>query len=286
MKWYDRILLALSGLVLIALGVVVILGAGGVLSDVIPGMAALDTWLGSGWQWMPLLFLVGALLVVLGLWAFIRAFRRGGEARGKYYTLQSEQDGNVRISVSAIDHLVRKCLSKYEHVASAKVKIGGHEDAMDVTLHMTLTAGVQIPTLVDEIRQDIKQSLQHSAGVTVSTVQVYVDATKDDGDADDMKYLQAAQTHQEPEADPINTTSFYTTPVVVTEEKTPEPELANEPTVAELKKEVDLGPDEPLPVNLSSDAFPFPEEEAGVPLEIYTGDVPITDDGKEDEGDV
>lgn len=287
LRWYDRILVALSGLVLVGFGVCVILAAGGVIT--LPEAIAFDTWLGDGWQWMPLVFLAGVLIIFWGLWIFIRCFRRGDDPRGKYYLLKNEEDGDVKISVNAIDHLVHKCIDAYGQVVSAKVKIGGHEDAMEITLHMVLRSDVRIPSLVEEVRADIKRSLEQSAGVIVASVQVYVDATKDDKNGDDIKYLEAEgrATRQEPVEDPINTASFYTTPVVVTGDVEPEkPITADEPTIAQLKKEVDLGPDEPLPVTLSEQAFPFPEKDAGVPLEIYTGDVPIPDADKEDADDV
>lgn len=285
LRWYDRVLVALGGLVLIALGALVILWASGLLTDIIPGVAAIDTWLGDGWQWTPLMILIGVLLLVWGLWLLIRPFRRGSEPGGKYYTLQTEEDGNVRISVHAIDHLVRRCIEAYGQIVSAKVRIGGTESAMRITLHLVLRSDVRIPTLVEELREDIKRSLEHSAGVTVETVEIYVDATRDDKNAkDDLKYIEAPANQPEPTEDFINTASFYTTPVVVTGDKKPEqPITAAEPTVAELKKEVDFGPEEPLPVDLSSQAFPFPEEAAGVPLEIYTEDLPITDDTPEDK---
>lgn len=282
LRWWDKILIALSGLVLIALGVCVILAAGGVIE--LPAAIAFDTWLGTGWQWMPVVFLAGALMIIWGLVLLIRPFRRSGDARGKYYTLQSEPDGNVRISVSAIDHLVRRCIDAYGQVATAKVKIGGQEDAMTITLHLTLTGDVQIPSLIEELRDDIKRSLQHSAGVTVQSVQVYVDATKDDRQDGAKLLTGTVADSRDAVSDPINTVVFSKTPVVVTDDPAPDDAPAGrpEPTVAELKKEIDLGPEEPLPVTLSDDAFPFPEQEAGVPLEIYTRDVPIDDDDKED----
>lgn len=281
LRWYDRILVALGGLVIAALGVCVVLAAGGVIT--LPREIAFDTWLGSGWQWMPLVFVVGALIIIWGLYLFIKALRRGSEG-GKYYTLQSEADGSVRISVSAIDHLVHKCVDAYPEITHAKVRIGGREDAMEITLHVTVASNVRIPELVEGVRQEIKAHLKRSAGVTVEKVQIYVDATKEEQGKNAPEHGRASLPDERD--DYMNVASFDKTPVVVTDDAPPShiPVMANEPTVAELKKQVDLGPDEPLPVDLSSGAFPFPEKEAGVPLEIYTADVPISQ-VKEDGAD-
>lgn len=276
LRWYDRILVALSGLVLIALGVCVILAAGNVIQ--LPEAIAFDTWLGTGWQWMPLIFLAGILIIVWGMWLFIRPFRRKGDARGKYYLLKGEDDGDVKISINAIDHLVHKCVSAYTQIVSTKVKITGKEDAMVITLHMTVKTDVRIPNLVDEVRADIIRSLEHSAGVTVSSVQIYVDATKDDKDGE-MKYIEAKSKEPEPVfTEKMEEPVFYTPSAPVVQAAPEPPVMPKEPTIAELKKEIDLGPDEPMPVTLSDGAFPFPEEEAGVPLEIYTPDIPLEND--------
>lgn len=286
LRWYDRILFALSGLVLVALGVGVVLVAGNVIQ--LPEAVALDTWLGTGWQWLPLLFLVGIVLIIWGLFLLVRPFRSGEKAGGKYYVLKDASDGDVKISLHAIDHLVHKVLDAYAQVTASKVKIGGKEDAMEITLHLTVRSDVSIPSLVDEVKEDIKRSLQHSAGVTVSSVKVFVDATKDDKGAAEMKYIEAKSAAQQeaPVEDFINTPSFYTAPVVITgDADKPEAPAPVEPTVAELKKEIDLGPKEPLPVDLSAQAFPFPEAEAGVPLEIYTADVPIKDTEEDADAD-
>lgn len=283
LRWYDRVLVALSGLVLMALGACVILAAGGVIA--LPEPIAFDTWLGDGWQWMPLIFLAGALLVIWGLFLFLRPFHRG-EERGKYYTLQSEDDGNVRISVGAIDHLVRRAIDAYDQVLTAKVKIGGQEDAMQVTLHLTLVSDVRIPELVEMLREDIKASLKRGAGVTVAVVQVYIDATRDEK-GDGVRKLPAppAEDAQAPR-EVVNAVVFSKMPAAP-EAAAPAqaPQYEAEPTVAELEKEIDFGPDEPLPVTLSGQAFPFPEEEAGVPLTIYTHDVPPDEDPDEEDAD-
>lgn len=273
LRWYDRILVALGGLVLVALGVGVILAAGGVIT--LPEPLAFDSWLGTGWQWMPLIFLAGALIVAWGLWLVIRPFRRADKS-GRYYVLKDTEGGDVRISVSAIENLVNRRLGAYEPILGSRIKIGGREDAMQITLRLTLRTDVQIPNLIDEVRDDIKQSIQHSAGVDVSGVKVFVEATKDDGASKtEMKYIeansgaietpQAAPAKAEAEADYLNTAAFYTTPIVVTGDGKAHTAVKPEDSDADASaRPADTAPDaqtdEPLIKTLSEEAFPFPEE--------------------------
>lgn len=272
-RWYDRILILLGSLVILAMGALAIAAGGGLLPSLwdTAWSHEFNTWLGAKWQWTPVIIVGGIVLVVLSILTLIRACTRGGEG-GRYYTLQSEPEGNVRISVHAIDNLVHKSIDQYGQVVSSRVKIGGKEDNMEITLHMTLHTEVNIPGLVGDLREDIMRSLEKSAGVTVQKVQIYVDAAKDGKEKDGVRYLEGRRQEpkEAPEPDPVNTASYYTAPVVITEDKAaqaPENEAATEP--------------KPPTENLSAQAFPFPE--ADVPPKTVPADSSAEESEEETE---
>lgn len=281
-RWYDRILIVLGGLLLLAVGALAIIAGGGLLTSLLDTAWSheFNLWLAEKWQWTPVIIIGGIVLVLLGVLMIARSLRRGDESSGKYYTLQSEPEGNVRISVHAIDHLVHKCIDRYGQVISSKVKIGGQEDNMEITLHMTLHTDVRIPGLVDELREDIRKSLEKSAGVTVQKVQIYVDAAKDDKDKDGVRYLEdkGRESNETAGADSNNTASYYTPPVHVTEEKAYEAPVFVKETAEEAACVIDLEAE----ARLSSQAFPFSVEEAGVPPKIVTEDSPTAKGEKEE----
>ena len=75
LRWYDRILVALSGLVLAAAGVAVVLWGCGAIR--LPEPFALDLWTGGDWQWLPVIFLGGACGCWCGRSASDRISRAG-----------------------------------------------------------------------------------------------------------------------------------------------------------------------------------------------------------------
>ncbi|MDR0928840.1 MAG: alkaline shock response membrane anchor protein AmaP [Oscillospiraceae bacterium] len=197
LKWYDRALIALSGLVLAALGVLLALLGSGLLSAEAFG---LDIWLGTGWQWMPILCAAGALLMAWGLRLIWRQLipARGGA----YYSLGGAGEaGGVQIAVQALDHLVRKSLGTHPEILTSHIRIGGREDAMQITLRLTLRTGVRIPALVAQVRQEIKAYVEDCAGVTVQQIEIIVESTKDprggEQDAEEMpRYTYPRASHR------------------------------------------------------------------------------------------
>lgn len=279
MRWYDRILVSLSGLVLTALGIFVMLAGGGVMK--LPEPLALDTWLGSGWQWMPLVFLGGLLLIAWGLWLLLRPFMRRGESRGRYYTVHDGGVDSVQISIQALDHLVHKCLDRRSEILSSNVRISGQEDAMRILLRMTVRSGVTIPTLVAQVRKEIKLYVEQCAGVTVESVRIVVEATKEaKGAANEPELLLPpmeapliqASTEESIEQSDANC-------VQTVWEAEPMDDSVPEPIIEENRMHIateleDEPEDEPIPLGsilpddipeappipLSSQAFPFPGE--------------------------
>ncbi len=265
LRWYDRVLVGLAGVVLVALGVIVALSAGGLVT--LPEPFAIDVWIGDGWQWVPVVFLIGVLVCLWGCWLVALSVSVRQSAAGRYYTVQGGEDESLRISVQALEHLIRKVVDARPEILSAQIRLGGQERAARVTLRASVRSDVRIPGLVRELRDEIRSYVEDCAGVSVENVQVIVDATKDGA---------------EPRKDAKPGSPWLPPPKEKKPEKLPEPvEVKAEPPVqaiiysqpaempeimAEPDAEADDGPEpapvEPLPVTLSASAFPFPDTDA------------------------
>ncbi len=300
MRWYDSILVSLSGLVLTALGVFVMLAGSGVIK--LPEPLTLDAWLGSGWQWMPLVFLAGLVFIAWGLWLLLRPFMRRGESRGRYYTVHDGGVDSVQISIQALDHLVHKCLDRRGEILSSNVRISGQEDAMRILLRITVRSGVTIPTLVAQVRKEIKCYVEQCAGVVVESVQIVVEATKDaKGTAFEPELLPPPMeagsiqaTMEEPmeqpdfsclqtvwEAEPAEA---YGAEPIPEEERThiaaepeKEPEAEAIPLSAVLPDDIPEAP----PIPLSGKAFPFPGED----IPVWNQSSAVADDTEDGRGE-
>ena len=285
LRWYDRILIALSGIVMLGLGVLTALMGGGVVR---PEAFSLDYWLGDGWQWMPVIVLAGLLLVAWGVWLLTRPFFNKSAISGRYYTLKNQEAGEVHIAVQALDHLVHKALSVWPEILSAHVRIGGQEDAMHITLRASIAANVRIPELVAGVREEIKRYVEECAGVKVESVKVIIVSTKD-VQQEEIKLLPSKAGPQgtvEPErvskageAEPGASAgdAFEAKP-----EPVPLDESPKEVKSPWERHAANEEPAEPFPVTLSEDAFPFPhpepEEEENEPGDTAGAAQPPGDD--------
>ena len=279
LRWYDRILVALSGLVLAAAGVAVVLWGCGVIR--LPEPFALDLWTGGDWQWLPAIFLGGALVFLWGMRLLVRPFCFRQDKQSRYFTVKTGENDSLSISVAALDQLVRKCVNACPEVTTSKIVITGQEKAMRVNVRVTLRGGVCIPEVVTRLQEQIKQYVTGCSGVPVETVRVVVEAAKEESESGESVRLlkpveklppvdmgeteKTAEAAVEPEKAPDEEAA------PAPEEKAEaEPAIAAEPeeapqAVAETEKqeeplEFDFGPEEKLPVELSADAFPFPDE--------------------------
>ena len=300
LRWYDRILVALSGVVLAVLGAGVILCGCGVIR--LPQGIALDLWTGQDWKWLPVIFLGGLLLFVWGVHLIVRPLCPKRDLHGRYFTVKTNGEDTLSISVSALDQLVRKCLDAHPEVLTSRISIGGQERAMRLVIRVTLRSGVRIPQIVTQLQEQIKQYVSTCSGVTVEQVSVIVEATKNpealkEGEsvkllepvadapqaptAEETACQEAEQVPAEPQEEPAEETTAEVAeePPVQTAEPSTAPEETAE-TSPELTQQeiyaqreaaemgaftVDFGPKDPLPVELSADAFPFPSKNEETP---------------------
>ena len=201
LRWYDRILVALSGVVLAVLGAGVILCGCGVIR--LPQGIALDLWTGQDWKWLPVIFLGGLLLFVWGVHLIVRPLCPKRDLHGRYFTVKTNGEDTLSISVSALDQLVRKCLDAHPEVPAEP-----HEEPAEET---------------------------------------------------------TAEVAEEP---PVQTAEPSTAPEETAETS---PELTQQEIYAQREAAemgaftVDFGPKDPLPVELSADAFPFPSKNEETP---------------------
>lgn len=188
-RWYDRVLQFIGGFVLLTLGVSSLLFGSNVIHF---DHFSMDTLFVESWQWTPIFVAVGVLLIALGIRLVVMTF---GLSKSRYYAVQNNDSDCVQISIQAVDHLVRKCLQRFDAIFPTQVQIGGQHDAIVIRIRMAIRSDVRIPELVSEIRGAVKEYIEDCSGVKVERVEVMVDASKDMGqqpekaNADALKML-------------------------------------------------------------------------------------------------
>lgn len=173
-RFWERLLIALGGLCLAAVG----LGAGLWSLGLMPSawLEALAGAAGGGYTLV--ILAVSILLMLLGIYSFALLFRR---ARGrKGFVLQKTENGELSISIKAMENLVQKCVDKHEELHVLSTSIQNSRDGVAVALRIGLANGVSIPLAVNSLQKQIKQYITACSGIEVREVRVQVETAAAD----------------------------------------------------------------------------------------------------------
>lgn len=173
----DRVILILSSVVLFVvacLGLLLVTGFAGRFINLnawyLPPLYELR---------LPIRLCVGigfGLLLVLSILNFATIFPPK-KKKDLTYTIQHAENGELKISLEAISHLVNKCIEQHTELSDVQSKITSNEESVTVELHMTLSTDINIPMAVTALQKEIKQYVEATSGVHVDEVRVVVDST-------------------------------------------------------------------------------------------------------------
>lgn len=238
----DRLLVALAGLVLLAL-------CAGIVAQVfcnVPVTELMSAWV-SGTETTALIIYaaVALALLLVGLYCFFMLFRHKKGKRG--FVTQQAEGGELSISLKAMEALTHQCVDSHPEMKLNAMRIEPEKDGVTVKVHITLASGVSIPLAVGALQKQIRTYLTSCSGVDVKEVCVQVDTSADQ--AKDSPYavqgviapaaaplLQASEAKKEEMPAPEE--------AKVTEEPAKEEPVAEETTTSDAQPEAEL-PAEP-----------------------------------------
>ncbi len=172
-RWTDRLLMALCGVI----GVMVSIGLGALIlyrrtfSISIAGyiLALQDSWI--------TIVILAVLAVVLLFWSvrmLMLAFWKPPKMDKSSVSVQNTENGSVRVSVQAMDMLVKRAVEGTEGVVDVKTRIDNHDDSITVNVDMTLESDVHIPNVTMLMQRNIKNFIEEYSGIAVREVRVMV----------------------------------------------------------------------------------------------------------------
>ncbi|MCI5957011.1 MAG: alkaline shock response membrane anchor protein AmaP [Clostridiales bacterium] len=168
-KFWDRLLAALSGLLIVLAAVGLFVFGIGVLPlkldlSVLEGPFAL-------WQRV-VMVVISLLLLALGLHGILLLFHR---RREKGFVIQQTELGDMSISMNAMESMVKKCVDAHSELVVNSTRIHHSRDGIVVEIKITLQSGVNIPLTVNALQKQIKQYITSCSGVDVHQVRVMVE---------------------------------------------------------------------------------------------------------------
>ena len=90
----------------------------------------------------------------------------------KDFVVQQNDSGEIRISIKAIENLVRKCTDTHEEFSMTSLRVKNYKDGVVVDLKGTVPDNISIPLATESMQKQIRQYLTVSSGVNVKTVNV------------------------------------------------------------------------------------------------------------------
>ncbi len=170
----DRLLVALAGLVLLAL-------CAGIVAQVfcnVPVTELMSAWV-SGTETTALIIYaaVALALLLVGLYCFFMLFRHKKGKRG--FVTQQAEGGELSISLKAMEALTHQCVESHPEMKLNAMRIEPEKDGVTVKVHITLASGVSIPLAVGALQKQIRTYLTSCSGVDVKEVCVQVDTSAD-----------------------------------------------------------------------------------------------------------
>lgn len=168
-KFIDRVMSAVSGLIILVIGVgLFVFGAG-----IFPFTLDLSFVTREYVFWQRAVMVAAAVaLCFLGLRGVALLFRSGRE---KGFIAQHTEYGDLSISMSAMENMVRKCVDSHDELKVASTRIHHVRDGVVVAIRISLAGGVNIPITVSALQKQIKQYITSCSGVDVREVRVMVE---------------------------------------------------------------------------------------------------------------
>ncbi len=173
MKIVHKLILVIGAVIVLAIGAAMFLCHCGILSFSVP--EAVDKASYYSWQRITV-FVCAVYLVLYAL--YVIAFPGKLRYNRHDFIVQKNENGDLLISVKAIENLVQKCVDMHEEINVNHTKIyPDKKNRIIVRMRITLANNVSIPLAVDSLQKQIKKYVLASSGIEVSNVVVSVDTS-------------------------------------------------------------------------------------------------------------
>ena len=93
----------------------------------------------------------------------------------KHAIIQENTLGTVRISLGALENLVRKLVSQYKEVREVKPRVQEFPEGVSIYLQIIVSPDIKIPTISEEIQKMLREKIFETTGVTVIDVKILID---------------------------------------------------------------------------------------------------------------
>lgn len=171
----DRILVAVAGLLLLAC-------CAGIVAQLFFQVDLVDfatkVFQSERTESRIALIAVAVLLFLLGLYCVAVLFRH--RKRKDKFILQRNDNGELAISVKALENMVQKCLDQHREIEVKNLYLENKKDGLLVRIRGSVAGGISIPLTVEALQKQIRQYVTACSGVEVKGIRVQIESSGED----------------------------------------------------------------------------------------------------------
>jgi len=117
--------------------------------------------------------IVGLIFFIIAI-RILRSLVRGND-HNRNAIVRENSLGQVRLSLSAIDALVREVVIKTRGVKELESRLRVNEEGLIIFLEVVVTPDINIPELTEDLQEQIREYLSRTTGVVANNIEILVD---------------------------------------------------------------------------------------------------------------
>ncbi len=125
-----------------------------------------------------LIALFACIFLLIGIFCLMILFRHHG--RKDRFILQKTDNGQLEISLKALESMVQKCLEQHQEIKPQALFLSNQKDGLLVQITGTVSGGISIPLTVDALQKQIAQYVTACSGVEIKGINVVIESSGPD----------------------------------------------------------------------------------------------------------
>lgn len=167
MKIIDRILFVIIGLFLVSISAgCILLGVDYIsVSDIIAFIGQIR--IGVFETVILLLAAIATLLMGLKI-----IFARPKKLKIEAYTIRSGDDGDISVSLKAIENTIKLAVAHYDEIKDVKLRVTVNDGGISISARLAIPTGVVLPELLESFNVYLKDFVEKHTGVPVAGIRL------------------------------------------------------------------------------------------------------------------
>ncbi len=142
------------------------------------------------------LLLLGLGLFLVTYAAYILLLPRRIKKTQENFMVQQTASGELRISMKAIESIVKKCVDTAPDVKPVELMVNHTRGTVRVDLRVSMPGNVSIPLAAENLQKQIKKQIQAAAGIDTTEVRISVETSDNAAQASPYQLEKTAEKKQ------------------------------------------------------------------------------------------